>query len=97
MSRRRLPYELPAPKAYSDSPGAVRMRRYLERKRQAELEQPQPAGGPPTTTFHCICGWRWTGLGTLRATEGAFALHAKSCLFGEPIRVIVRKRARVSP
>jgi hypothetical protein len=94
---RRLPFEVPPPRAYSSTPTAVRNRRYQERKRQARIEDTElGCNDEPRTSYHCICGWRWAGIGTFSATVGAFDLHARSCLFGEPVQVIVRRRARVS-
>lgn len=91
---RRLPFELPAPRGYSSTPTAVRSRRHRERRRQAQLESRSARGdGPPTTSYFCICGWKYTGLGTLAATVGAFNVHAKGCLFGEPVQIIVRRRS----
>jgi hypothetical protein len=94
MSRRRLPFEIPPPRPFSDSPTAVRNRRYRDRLRQARLEDNERGSNdePPTTTYRCICGWRWTGVGTFATTVGAFGLHARDCLFGEPVQVIVRRR-----
>jgi hypothetical protein len=99
MSRRRLPFKLPPARAYSSTPTAVRSRRWREREKQRALEcaAGRSDNTPPTTSWFCACGWKWTGLGTLSATVQAFELHVKDCLFGEPVQVIVRRRVRVSP
>jgi hypothetical protein len=91
---RRVPFAIPEPRAFCDSPTAIRNRRYRERLRQARLEDSEHGRNdePPTCTYRCICGWRWTGVGSFAATVGAFEVHAKSCLFGEPVQVIVRRR-----
>lgn len=96
---RRLPFKIPPPRIhkYSSTPTAIRNRRFQQRRREARLlDTERGCNDEPTTSYHCACGWRWTGVGTLKATVGAFNDHAQSCLFAEPIQVVVRRRARVS-
>lgn len=76
--------EAPPARAYSTKPGAVRQRRFRE-KRRRERELVTEKG--PITSYACGCGYKIRLRGTFADTIRAFEAHGP-CLFTSGVQIV---------